>query len=205
MSDLNINLHKARFLQSCHNMGQWPNPAACEIAFVGRSNAGKSSTINTLCQQQNLAKTSKTPGRTRLINFFAVDENLCLTDLPGYGYAAMSSKEAQQIQHMLLNYLRVREQLCGIVLIMDIRRDIKQEELAILDLAFQRNLPVHFILSKSDKLSNNEKLKRLTSIKKSLSNLPNIISMQAFSSLKRLGLDDAQEVINSWVNAHLET
>ena len=133
-------------------LAQCPNDDGCEIAFAGRSNAGKSSAINTLTRNKGLARTSKTPGRTQLINFFQLDEGKRLVDLPGYGYAKVPIAMKRKWDKHLAEYLQLRQSLAGLILLMDIRHPLQEFDLQMLNWAAQAGLPVHILLTKSDKL-----------------------------------------------------
>ncbi|MES9938030.1 MAG: ribosome biogenesis GTP-binding protein YihA/YsxC, partial [Sedimenticola sp.] len=146
---MNPFYHQARFLTSAAKLNQSPADEGIEVAFAGRSNAGKSSAINTLCQQRNLARTSKTPGRTQLLNFFTLDEQRRLVDLPGYGYAKVAEKVKLQWQKELAAYLEQRQSLRGIILLVDVRHPLKEFDQQMLDWSAQIDLPVHILLTKA--------------------------------------------------------
>jgi GTP-binding protein len=168
-----------------------------EVAFAGRSNAGKSSALNTLCKQKNLARTSKTPGRTQLLNFFALDAQRRLVDLPGYGYAKVAEKVKRQWQGALADYLQHRACLQGLVLVMDVRHPLKEFDLQMLEWNIRYRLPTHILLSKADKLKRGAASACLQQIRQAFDDQPQI-SVQLFSSLNRQGIDEAHQRLDQW-------
>ncbi|MCG8379334.1 MAG: ribosome biogenesis GTP-binding protein YihA/YsxC [Proteobacteria bacterium] len=178
-------------------MAQLPSDTGREVAFAGRSNVGKSSSINKITNRRSLAKTSKTPGRTREINYFAYSENIHIVDLPGYGYAKVDARLQRSWSKLLEYYLQKRKALVGIFLIMDIRRPMTEYDQQMLEYCQTCNLPVHILLNKSDKLSRHAALKSMTQIKNQLS-LPNT-SFQLFSALKSTGVDIARTKLAEWL------
>ena len=169
-----------------------------EIAFAGRSNAGKSSALNTLTRQKSLARTSKTPGRTQLINVFEVEDNCRLIDLPGYGFAKVPLEMKKKWQKALGEYLQQRECLQGLVVLMDIRHPLKDLDMDLIQWAADSEIPVLALLTKSDKLSQGKASAEVLKVKKKLASLNADIKVQGFSSLKRTGVDQATQVINNW-------
>ena len=192
-----INFQQAHFLTSAAKLSQLPADTGIEVAFAGRSNAGKSSALNILTQQKRLARTSKTPGRTQLINLFSLDESRRLVDLPGYGYAKVSATIKKRWQHTLALYLTERQCLKGLILLIDIRHGVKPLDQNMIDWAIQCELPLHILLTKSDKVNNNERAKQLKTIKSALENYA-FISMQTFSALSRQGLDNLKKKLSIW-------
>lgn len=190
-------LNSAHFHTSVAHLRDLPYSRA-EIAFAGRSNAGKSSAINLLTRKNRLAFTSKTPGRTQLINFFELAPDTYLVDLPGYGYAKVPPAIKAQWETLLSRYLQAREALSGMVLIMDARHPLTPLDRQMLDWFAPTGKPVHVLLSKADKLSNSEKALTLRKVKQELTGLPHV-SVQLFSSLSRLGADEATSVIENWL------
>jgi GTP-binding protein len=186
------------FLTSAAKLDQTPPDTGYEIAFAGRSNAGKSSAINTLCNQKGLARTSRTPGRTQLINFFTVDPERRIVDLPGYGYAKVAEKVKQEWQTSLSHYLEQRKCLCGLVLMMDARHPLKNYDLQMLHWANQIPLPVHVLLTKVDKLNRAKSNATLEQVQQTLQNYSIQFSAQTFSSHKRWGIEEAQQKLNQW-------
>ena len=144
---------QTQFLTSASQASQFPELDGIEIAFAGRSNAGKSSSINTLCDTTNLARTSKTPGRTQLINFFTLDDDRRLVDLPGYGYAKVPNRIRKDWQKLMETYLSERKQLTGLVIIMDIRHPMKDYDLQMLEWCQHFEISIHILLTKARELS----------------------------------------------------
>ena len=191
--------HQAKFIQSAANMDGLPPELGFEVAFAGRSNAGKSSVLNRLCQQKSLARTSKTPGRTQLINFFALPDGRYLVDLPGYGYAKVPENVRKQWQRFIDAYLEQRWTLKGVVLLMDIRHPLKNYDQMMLDWAEQKNLAVHVLLNKSDKLKRGATQNTLLSVRKKLKKYNAPRSVQTFSALNGDGFDELTAVLDSWL------
>ncbi|MCU0810391.1 MAG: ribosome biogenesis GTP-binding protein YihA/YsxC [Thiobacillaceae bacterium] len=192
-------LNRAQFHTSVAHLRDLPFSRA-EVAFAGRSNAGKSSALNLLTRKNRLAFTSKTPGRTQLINFFELAPDTFLVDLPGYGYAKVPPQIKAQWEDLLSRYLQEREPLVGMVLIMDARHPLTPLDQRMLDWFTPTGKPVHILLSKADKLSNSEKALTLRKLKQTLAPFENV-SVQLFSSLSRLGADEAAGVIEGWLQA----
>ncbi|OFV34285.1 YihA family ribosome biogenesis GTP-binding protein [Neisseria subflava] len=195
----------AKFFTTVNHLKDLPDTPA-EIAFVGRSNAGKSSAINTLTNHVRLAYVSKTPGRTQHINFFELENGNFMVDLPGYGYAQVPEAIRAHWVKLLGDYLQQRRQLIGLILIMDSRHPLKALDIQMLDFFHITGRPVHILLSKADKLSKNDQIKTLASVKKSLKPYTERqkISVQLFSSLKKQGMDEVNQVVGSWFDAHRE-
>lgn len=195
------DFRRARFLTSASRLKECPPDAGAEVAFAGRSNAGKSSCINVLTDNRHLARTSKTPGRTRLINFFALDnaDQQRLVDLPGYGYAKVSQSIKEDWQQHLEDYLRCRESLRGLVLLMDIRHPLKDFDCSMLDWARSAGLPVHCVLTKSDKLNRGPAQQELFTLRKMLDPWGEQNSAQLFSSLSRQGAEELATVLDQWL------
>lgn len=195
----------AKFFTTVNHLKDLPDTPA-EIAFVGRSNAGKSSAINTLTNHVRLAYVSKTPGRTQHINFFELENGNFMVDLPGYGYAQVPEAIRAHWVKLLGDYLQQRRQLIGLILIMDSRHPLKALDIQMLDFFHITGRPVHILLSKADKLSKNDQIKTLAAVKKSLKPYTDRqkISVQLFSSLKKQGMDEVNQVVGSWFNAHRE-
>lgn len=195
----------AKFFTTVNHLKDLPDTGA-EIAFVGRSNAGKSSAINTLCNHVRLAYVSKTPGRTQHINFFELANGEFMVDLPGYGYAEVPEAVRRHWVELLGNYLQTRRQLIGLILIMDCRHPLKPLDIRMLDFFAQTGRPVHILLSKADKLSKNDQIKTLSSVKKSLKPFMERqeVSVQLFSSLKKQGIEEVNEVVGTWFTRYQE-
>lgn len=204
--DLEKRFRNTQFVTSAAKLDQCPASTPVEIAFVGRSNVGKSSVLNCLCHQKRLAKTSKTPGRTQLINFFQADSDLQLIDLPGYGYAKVSRSQQQAWAAEVTKFLKGRKSLTGLILIMDIRHPLKPIDEQLLKLAGEIQLPVHILLNKADKFSRNQANTATLKLNKELKkwakaqpkgSLANI-TVQPFSAEKREGLEAFYEHIQTY-------
>jgi GTP-binding protein len=195
---LNTRYRQAAFITSAAKLSQSPPDEGHEVAFAGRSNAGKSSAINALCDQKALARTSRTPGRTQLLNFFGVDEQHRLVDLPGYGYAAVATSIKQTWQGALADYLENRQCLRGLVLVMDARHPLKDYDLQMLEWANHIGLPVHVLLTKVDKLNRQQSSAALERVEAALGDYSIDFSAQLFSSLKRWGIDEAHARLDQW-------
>ncbi|WP_223270417.1 ribosome biogenesis GTP-binding protein YihA/YsxC [Colwellia sp. C1TZA3] len=198
MSSTAIHLSKATFTLSAPDIRRLPADSGIEVAFAGRSNAGKSSALNTLTNQRGLARTSKTPGRTQLINIFEIAENKRLVDLPGYGFAKVPMEMKKKWQKALGEYLEKRECLKGLVILMDIRHPLKDLDMDLIQWAVDGELPVLALLTKSDKLSQGKVSGQVLAVRKELALLNADIKVQAFSSLKRTGSEQADKVICDW-------
>ncbi|MBT2771219.1 YihA family ribosome biogenesis GTP-binding protein [Halomonas sp. ISL-60] len=196
-----LNYPTASFLISAPTLALCPDDTGAEVAFAGRSNAGKSSAINALTQQNALARTSRTPGRTQLINFFSVmnDEARRLVDLPGYGYAKVPEAVKLEWQKHLAEYLRNRFSLRGLVLLMDVRHPLTEFDQMMLDYADQRGMPVHILLTKADKLKRGPASAALQKVRSQLKEWEDLVSVQLFSSLKRDGVDTLSQKLNQWL------
>ncbi|MEZ5538706.1 MAG: ribosome biogenesis GTP-binding protein YihA/YsxC [Pseudomonadales bacterium] len=195
------DFRRARFLTSAAKLSQCPPDTGAEVAFAGRSNAGKSSCINVLTDNRQLARASKTPGRTRLINFFALDEAAAqrLVDLPGYGYAKVSQEMKEEWQQHLENYLRERETLRGLVLLMDVRHPLKDFDCNMLDWAESAALPVHCVLTKADKLNRGPAQQVLLQVRKQLSTRSVPVSVQLFSAPSKQGVGELAAALGQWL------
>lgn len=201
MSDIPVNFHSAQFLTSASRLDQCPDDRGAEVAFAGRSNAGKSSAINTLTQNSKLARISKTPGRTQLINFFNLNlEGARLVDLPGYGYAKVPVAMKQQWQRHLDSYLQNRQCLRGLVLVSDIRHPMKEFDQMMVEWCRQAQMPLHVLLTKADKLKKGPAQSTLLQLRKQLNaELGDMVTVQTFSALKRSGVDQLQQRLSSWL------
>ncbi len=189
---------KATFFTTVNHIRDLPLHGGQEVAFVGRSNAGKSSAINTLANHTRLAFTSKTPGRTQHINYFDLGDRRFLVDLPGYGYAKVPPDVQAHWEQLLSQYLQTREELCGLVVIMDSRHPLTERDQGMLDWFAPTGKPIHILLTKSDKLSRQQSTQTLRDVKAFLQeNFPQC-TVQLFSSLKKLGMDEAEAVIAGW-------
>ena len=188
---------KANFIKSANELNQFVSDVGSEVAFAGRSNSGKSSAINVILNRRQLAKTSRTPGRTQLVNFFELDELKRLVDLPGYGFAKVSEEKKRHWHNLMIDYFESRQSLCGLFLILDIRRQITFFDLQMLNFTEQISLPVHVLLTKSDKLNRNKAEKALVEVK---TDLNNIATVQTFSAMNRSGEDKAREKLNEFLS-----
>ena len=191
----------AVFAISAEKLSDLPPPDGAEIAFAGRSNAGKSSAINALAGQTRLAFVSKTPGRTQLINFFRLTNGALLVDLPGYGYAAVPEKIRRHWQSVLAAYLSRRSSICGLVLIMDARRPLTELDRQMLEWFGPTGKPIHVLLTKADKLTRAEAAKALASAQEVLGEVATDhadIGVTLFSALNRQGLEDAAISLHAW-------
>ena len=176
-----------------------PADEGIEVAFAGRSNAGKSSALNVLTEQKSLARISKAPGRTREINFFAVRDAVRLVDLPGYGYAKVSKSMKGEWQRNIARYLETRQSLCGVVLLMDVRHPLKQYDQQVLSWCYSAELQTHVLLTKADKLKRGPAQAALLQTRKALERLHPEASSQLFSAHTRAGNEQLQQVLNHWL------
>ena len=195
---MNPVYQQVKFVKSAPSLQDAPPDIGIEIAFAGRSNSGKSSAINALVQQSALARVSKTPGRTQLLNFFAVDEQRKLVDLPGYGYAKVPEAIKKNWQKMMQAYLINRQCLGGIVLVMDIRHPLTEFDWQMLEWCAQAELPVHILLTKADKFSYGTAKNVLLKVYKDVQALDIEFSVQLFSALNKTGVKDIQQQLDLW-------
>ena len=193
------NFRNAVFLQSASGIENAPSDYGWEVAFAGRSNSGKSSAINTLTGQKKLARTSRTPGRTQLINFFALSDNQRLVDLPGYGFAKVPLAVKKKWNQQLERYLQRRQSLRGLIMLMDIRHPLTEPDQQMLGWAIAADMPVHILLTKSDKLKRGPAQNTLLSVRHQLSAHQALVSVQLFSSLKGIGVDELGRQLNGWL------
>ena len=192
---MSISFRQARFVTSAFELSQLLPDTGAEIAFAGRSNAGKSSAINCLTRQKNLCKTSKTPGRTQLINFFELDSERRLVDLPGYGFAKVSKKMRNHWDRVLSSFLLKRGALKGLVIVVDIRRGITDLDRALIDMIGD-SLPLHILLTKSDKLSRSAIAKAVAAAESQLTAPDQSVS--TLSVVNRQGLDQLEQKCREW-------
>jgi GTP-binding protein len=188
----------ARYLMGAAKLDQLPPDEGIEVALAGRSNAGKSTALNAITDQKSLAKTSKTPGRTQLINLFRIDDDNRLTDLPGYGFAKVSKDQKAQWQKTLSRYLQERQCLRALVVFMDIRHPLKETDKEMVQWAVTANIPVHVVLSKADKLKSGARKAALLTANKRLARISDQITSQLFSANSKLGLEDLISKLASW-------
>ncbi len=190
---------QAVFYTTVNHIKDLPMHGGREVAFVGRSNAGKSSAINTLANHVRLAYTSKTPGRTQHLNYFALGNDSYIVDLPGYGYAKVPPEAKRHWEALLSTYLQKREELAGLIVIMDIRRPLLELDETMLDWFGTTGRPIHILLTKSDKFSRQQSTLTLMKVKAYLAENYPQCSVQLFSSLKKQGLEQAEAVIAGWL------
>jgi len=183
---------------SASQVSEAPEDQGKEVAFAGRSNAGKSSAINTLTRQNALARISKTPGRTQLLNFFEIDEQRKFVDLPGYGYAKVPLEVKKKWHKMMEAYLHERNSLCGIVLVTDVRHPLTEFDIQMIEWCEYSNLPLHMLLTKSDKLNYGAAKNTLLKVQRELQERDVEVSLQLFSSLKKKGVDEVHQVLDQW-------
>ena len=193
---MSIKFKTAKFVTSAATLPQCPADEGAEIAFCGRSNAGKSSAINALTDQKGLARTSKTPGRTQLINFFSLEDETKLVDLPGYGYAKVPISIKEHWHRHLDEYLRDRKSLRGMVLLMDIRHPLKEFDEMMIEWSIDSGLPLHILFTKADKLKRGGQQNGLLVLRK---HLPPEITVQVFSATKNLGIKELEKSLTKWL------
>ena len=189
------------FLKSVAQLSQLPKDKGAEVAFIGRSNSGKSTAINSITGKKGLAKTSKTPGRTQLLNFFQIDEHLRLVDLPGYGFANVPNDIQLNWEKIITNYLKTRKSLKGLIITMDIRHPLKSQDQAMLAFASHYQIPAYILLTKADKLTRNQAANTLKLATQQLATLHCLYKMQIFSATKSIGINNARHRILTWLNA----
>ncbi len=188
---------EAKFVLSADTPAQFLPDTGLEVAVAGRSNAGKSSAINVIVNRRQFARTSKTPGRTRLVNFFSLRENERLVDLPGYGFARVSASMQKHWGELLQSYFEMRKSLRGLLLVVDARRTLSDFDRQMLSFADSVSLPVHVLLTKSDKLKRGQASSALLRVRKELDGKA---SVQLFSALKRQGVDEARKVLEDFLS-----
>jgi GTP-binding protein len=187
----------AHYVLNAHELKQLPEDTGIEVAIAGRSNAGKSSAINTLTDQKSLARTSKTPGRTQQIVIFELDEQRRIADLPGYGYAKVPPKLKAHWRSVMERYFQTRACLKGVVLVMDIRHPMREFDQQMLAWCVTSGVPCHILLTKADKLKRGPAQATLLKVRK---DLPDVASVQVFSSSKKTGLDELVNKLSGWYN-----
>ena len=193
------NYRGAQYLTSAAKLPQCPPDNGWEVAFAGRSNAGKSSAINSLTNNKKLAKTSKTPGRTQLLNFFELSDSQRLVDLPGYGFAKVPLAVKREWTKQLENYLQKRQCLRGLILLMDVRHPLQPFDQQMLDWAMQASMPVHILLTKADKLKRGAASSTLLQVRAALKPQADLTSVQLFSALKHDGHKELIAVLDAWL------
>ena len=194
-------LNPAQYLLSAHTTRQLPADGGTEVAFAGRSNAGKSSALNALTHRNGLARVSKTPGRTQQLVFFQVQPERYLVDLPGYGYAKVPQELQAHWQAFIDQYFRTREALRGLVVVMDIRHPLKDYDRQMLGYAMERGIPAHALLTKADKLGRGQQTQALAAVRRELAAAwgADTVSVQTFSSESKQGVDEARAIVAGWL------
>jgi len=187
---------EARFIKSANAPGQFLPDVGAEVAFAGRSNAGKSSAINVIVNRRQFARTSKTPGRTQLVNFFDLRDGHRLVDLPGYGFAKVADKIRRHWADLMADYFEMRQSLAGMFLIVDIRRQLTEFDRQMLNFADSVGLPVHVLLTKTDKLKRGQASQALLEVRRDLGE---VATVQHFSALNRLGEDEARAKLEEFL------
>jgi GTP-binding protein len=186
------------FVMSAPDIRHLPSDEGIEVAFAGRSNAGKSSALNTLTQQKALARISKTPGRTQLINLFEVEPGIRLVDLPGYGYAQVPEEMKKKWQRSLGEYLQMRNSLKGLIVLMDIRHPLKDLDRQMVEWAVAVGTPVMLLLTKADKLASGARQAQVKMVREAVKEFMGDIQVEAFSSPKKQGVDKLSQKLDTW-------
>lgn len=200
MSNLIQRFHATKFLTSANQLNQLPETEGHEVAFAGRSNAGKSSALNALTSQSTLARTSKTPGRTQLINYFEVDPQNFLVDLPGYGYAKVPERIRLHWQSVIQGYFETRKNLTGLIMMMDVRHPMTVLDEQMLRWCESQDLRVHILLTKADKLKRGPAKSALFKVEEALKEFAMPATVQLFSAIDHtIGLQDALKILNEWL------
>lgn len=194
---MNPIYHQAKFLNSSPNLKSTPEDNGKEVAFAGRSNAGKSSAINTLTRQNSLARISKTPGRTQMLNFFEINEQMRFVDLPGYGYAKVPLDVKQDWHKLMETYFIGRKSLCAVVLVMDVRHPLTDFDWQMVEWCQHSGLALHILLTKADKLTYGAGKNTLLKVKRELQDLTIPFGVQLFSALKKTGIDEAHLALDA--------
>lgn len=194
---MNPIYHQAKFINSSPHIRNAPADQGLEVAFAGRSNAGKSSAINTLTRQNALARISKTPGRTQMLNFFEISAGLRFVDLPGYGYAKVPVEVKKKWHELMEHYLTHRKSLCGIILVMDVRHPLTEFDRQMIAWCEHAGLPLHILLTKADKLTYGAAKNTLLQVKRELNDVGCPLTIQLFSSLKKTGIDEVHEALDN--------
>lgn len=193
-----LNYHLTHFVTSAPDIRHLPQDSGTEVAFAGRSNAGKSSALNALTNQKGLARTSKTPGRTQMINLFQVVEGSRLVDLPGYGYAEVPEEMKRKWQHALGEYLQLRDCLKGLVVLMDIRHPLKDLDQQMIYWAVASHIPVLILLTKADKLASGARKNQLNMVREASLAFMGDVQVEVFSSPKKIGIDKLRHTLDRW-------
>ena len=197
---MNPIYHQAKFINSSPDLKDTPEDQGKEIAFAGRSNAGKSSAINTLTRQNGLARISKTPGRTQMLNFFEINDQKRFVDLPGYGYAKVPIAVKKKWHELMEKYLTQRKSLCAIILVMDVRHPLTEFDWQMVDWCQHTGLPLHILLTKADKLTYGAAKNTLMQVQKELIDINFPLTIQLFSALKKTGVEEVHKALNYLFN-----
>jgi GTP-binding protein len=195
---MNPVYHQAHFINSAPQLSYAPTDEGVEIAFAGRSNAGKSSAINALTRQKGLARISKTPGRTQLLNFFEIETGKRFVDLPGYGYAKVPIAVRKQWGKMMADYLNKRQALSGIVLVMDVRHPLTEFDWQMIEWCQPSAIPLHILLTKMDKINYGSAKNTLLTVQRDLKRVKSPLSLQLFSAVKKTGIDEIHQLLDDW-------
>ena len=195
---MNTIYRQCEYTTSAQKLSQLPEDSGIEVAFAGRSNAGKSSALNAITDHNGLAKVSKTPGRTQMINFFQIDAGKSFVDLPGYGYAKVPIAVKKHWVKTLESYLANRECLRGLVLVMDIRHPMRDQDIQMVDWCHEANVSLHILLTKADKMKKGPAMAQLHQVQAQLEEKGVNASLQLFSALKKNGVDDIHGVLDEW-------
>ncbi len=187
---------QAKFINSSPHLKDTPSDQGLEVAFAGRSNAGKSSAINTLTRQNSLARISKTPGRTQMLNFFEINERQRFVDLPGYGYAKVPLEVKKKWHELMETYLTQRKSLCAIILVMDVRHPLTEFDWKMVEWCEHTGLPLHVLLTKADKLAYGASKNTLLQVQRELSHVSFPVTIQLFSALKKTGIDEVHAALD---------
>ncbi|MEQ1485975.1 ribosome biogenesis GTP-binding protein YihA/YsxC [Methyloglobulus sp.] len=193
---MNPVYHQAKFINSSPSLKDTPADVGKEVAFAGRSNAGKSSAINTLTRQNSLARTSKTPGRTQMLNFFEINEHQRFVDLPGYGYAKVPVDVKKKWHQLMEIYLTQRQSLCAIILVMDVRHPLTEFDWQMIEWCQHTGLALHILLTKADKLTYGAAKNTLLQVQRTLKDVNIPLTAQLFSALKKTGVDEVHQALD---------
>jgi GTP-binding protein len=197
---MNPVYHQAKFINSSPHLRNMPPDQGMEVAFAGRSNAGKSSAINTLTRQHGLARISKTPGRTQMLTFFEINEKQRFVDLPGYGYAKVPLEVKKKWHQLMEAYLTSRKSLCAVILVMDVRHPLTEFDWQMIEWCEHTGLPLHILLTKTDKLNYGAAKNILMQVQKELKDNNFPLTIQLFSSLKKTGIDELHFALDQLFN-----